>query len=160
MPKGGTGKEDGIGSLFDEDAASLDHGEGLGDEISTAEGDVLLKAYAKKIPVRDWAGELLSEQDLHDRFHVSDGEINTWKAGGSVVVLVDDEGKLAFPVDQFINGRPVKGLAEITETIGNPRVAWMWLRQPHAVFEARQPLEVLKMGSAPEVVQAAIRDFR
>ncbi len=158
--KGGLASEGNDRSQFDLAETAFDHGDGLGEEISAEEGVRRLAAYAKTVPVRQWAGELVSEQGLRDRFHLSKAEIDTWKAGASVVTLFDDDGEVAFPVDQFFNRRPVKGLGEVVEKIGNPRVAWMWLRQPHAVFEARQPLEVLKSGGAREVVQAAVRDFR
>jgi hypothetical protein len=158
--KGSINSEGRNGWPFDKAEAAFDNGEGLGEEISAEEGRRRLRAFAKTVPVSHWAGELVSEQDLRGRYHLSKAEIDTWKAGAGVVTLLNDAGEIAFPVEQFVNGRPVKGLGEIVEKIGNPRVAWMWLRQPHAVFEARQPLEVLKSGRARDVLQAAARDFR
>jgi hypothetical protein len=145
---------------FDAPGMVPSEGEGLGEEISAEEGDSRLKAYARTVPVRQWAGDLVSELDLRTRFRLSKRQIDEWKSGDDMVALFDDDGEVAFPVDQFVNGRPIKGLSEVLQQIGNARVAWMWLCQPHAVFGTQRPLEVLKSGGASQVLQAAVRDFR
>lgn len=158
--KRGSGSAERTGPAFDAAQPAFPHGEGLGEEMSADEGRRRLNASAKVVPVREWAGELVPEKDLRAQLRLSKAEVDTLRANADVIRLADDEGKVAFPVDQFFNGRPVKGLGEVVERIGNPRVAWMWLRQPHAVFDARQPLEILKSGRIREVVRAADRDFR
>lgn len=66
--------------------------------------------------------------------------------------------KPMFPLAQFVDGRPVDGIAEVTKVVRNPRVAWHWLILPQESIGGT-PLDRLKQGSVEEVLPAATRDF-
>ena len=67
--------------------------------------------------------------------------------------------KHAFPTEQFVDGRPVAGLGAVVDTIGDPRTAWLWLREPNPGLAGVSPLERLKAGAADKVVELARSNF-
>ncbi len=66
--------------------------------------------------------------------------------------------KHAFPTEQFVDGRPVTGLGEIVAAIGDPRTAWLWLREPDPGLSAPRPSR-LKAGVTDKVVGMARSNF-
>jgi hypothetical protein len=62
-------------------------------------------------------------------------------------------------LDQFVDARPMQGIADVAKIASDERAAWLWLRQPHGRFDMRLPLDLLKAGQREEVVRAAERDF-
>lgn len=75
--------------------------------------------------------------------------------------LLRGERKLAYPLEQFVDARPIEGIADVLKVITDPRAAWLWLRQPHAALQKRTPLAVLAGRQGRDrVVQTAERDFR
>jgi hypothetical protein len=65
----------------------------------------------------------------------------------------------AHPTEQFVDGRPVVGLAAIGKAIGNPRAAWPWLREPNPGLAGATPLARLKAGATDKVVEMARANF-
>lgn len=65
----------------------------------------------------------------------------------------------AFPVEQFIDDRPVPGLAPLVETIGDTRTAWLWLREPNPGRSGATPLSRLKAGATEPVLEIARSNF-
>jgi hypothetical protein len=51
--------------------------------------------------------------------------------------------KTVFPLEQFVDGKPI---AEMLAVIGEPRVTWMWLREPSPLPNGATPLARLKRG--------------
>ena len=63
--------------------------------------------------------------------------------------------KHVYPVEQFIDGRPAKGIGTINALVGNSRVAWLWLSQANAALSGRKPIDVLKQDRVDEVIEIA-----
>ena len=56
-----------------------------------------------------------------------------------VIGLLKGTKKHMFPVEQFIDGRPARGIFAIVGLAGGHRVAWPWLRQANPVLSGRKP---------------------
>ena len=85
--------------------------------------------------------------------------LNAWRARKAVIGLLRGERKLAYPVEQFVDARPVQGIADVLRVAPDERAAWLWLRQPHPALEGKLPIEVLKAGRREAVARVAERDF-
>jgi hypothetical protein len=149
-----------IGPLFAAvNEPEIDVGEDFGDEVPLAERDSLLRSITKPIPITEWAGAVMSSAELADVMSVEVEQLLRWRKMDLVVALEDVRGERVYPVQQFVEGQPVIGLKEIVGLIGNARVAWLWLRQPHALLDRKLPLDALKSGGLQEVLRVAARDF-
>ena len=63
--------------------------------------------------------------------------------------------KHAFPLEQFVDNRPIIGVADVLEIAGNPRRAWLWLVQPSPLLGNKRPIDLLKQDRKEAVVEAA-----
>ncbi|MBV1706584.1 MAG: hypothetical protein KGQ37_05185 [Hyphomicrobiales bacterium] len=133
-------------------------GEGLGALIDIDEVRCRLDAMAIPVRLEDWAGPVAGPRDIEARFGTKRSTLHDWQRRGAVIGLLKGERKHVFPLAQFVDGRPVAGMTEITGIINNPRAAWLWLIQPKPGIGG-SPLDRLKMGLVDEVVAAAQRDF-
>jgi hypothetical protein len=50
-------------------------------------------------------------------------------------------------------------IAEVLAVIGEPGVAWMWLKEPSPLLNGATPLARLKRGHLDEVLRAAQTNF-
>jgi len=75
------------------------------------------------------------------------------------VGLLSGVRKHVFPLAQFVDGRPVAGLAPVVAAAGAARTAWLWLIEPHPSLAGQTPLDRLKAGSVAVVTSLADRDF-
>lgn len=140
-------------------AAEVSQGEGLGKVLSAAEGKARIAEYATPTKVEDWAGPLAGPTELERDFGVARSTLHTWQKQGVVIGLLVGVRKHAFPTEQFVDGRPVTGLATIVEAIGDLRAAWLWLREPNPGFASVTPLARLKAGVTDKVVEMARANF-
>ena len=145
--------------LVAKSAATVSQGEGLGKVLSPEEGRARIVKYATSTKVEDWAGPLAGPTDLERDFGMARSTLHTWQKQGAVIGLLVGVRKHAFPTEQFIDGRPVTGLAAIVEAIGDPRAAWLWLREPNPGLAGVTPLERLKAGASDKVVEMARSNF-
>ena len=53
----------------------------------------------------------------------------------------------------------VSGLGPVVEAIGEPRTAWLWLREPNPELGGAAPLARLKAGATDKVVEVARSNF-
>jgi hypothetical protein len=53
----------------------------------------------------------------------------------------------------------VSGLGAVVEAIGEPRTAWLWLREPNPGLAGAAPLAGLKAGAIDKVVDVARSNF-
>lgn len=134
-------------------------GSGLGEVLSLEEGRARLDRYAIVKPMENWAGPVAGAGELEERLGIKRTTLNTWYRAGAVVGLLRGQRKLAYPVEQFIDGRPLEGLEEVLKTAPDVRSAWLWMRQAHAALDGRTPLALLVDGKADRVQMAARRDF-
>lgn len=134
-------------------------GSGLGDVLSLAEGRARLAAYAAPKPMEDWAGPVGGASDIEAEFGVKRTTLSTWYKQGAVIGLLRGQRKLAYPLEQFIDGRPLQGIADILSVAPDARSAWLWIRQPHGALDGRTPLATLRAAKQDQVSAIARRDF-
>lgn len=140
-------------------AAEVSQGAGLGRVLSLNEGRARIAEYATPIKVADWAGPLAGPTELERDFGVARSTLHTWQKQGAVIGILVGVRKHAFPTEQFVDGRPVTGLASVVEVIGDARAAWLWLREPNPGFAGVTPLTHLKAGAIDKVVEMARSNF-
>ena len=137
----------------------VSQGAGMGEVLSPKEGRARIAEYATPIKIEDWAGPLVGATELERDFGVARSTLHSWQKQGAVIGLLVGVRKHAFPMEQFIDGRPVAGLGAVVEAIGDPRTAWLWLREPNPRFAGVAPLERLKAGAADKVAELARANF-
>lgn len=140
-------------------AAEVSQGLGLGRVLSPEEGRARIAEYATPTKLADWAGPLVGPTELERNFGVARSTLHTWQKQRAVIGLLVGVRKHAFPTEQFVDGRPVTGLGEIVGAIGDPRTAWLWLREPNPGFAGATPLMRLKAGATDKVVEMARSNF-
>jgi uncharacterized protein (DUF2384 family) len=118
-----------------------------------------LKANAMPIKVRSWAGDVAGSTQLERDYGISRSTLHGWQKQSRVVSLLAGARKHVFPLAQFIDGRPIEGLADVVAATGSPRTAWAWLVKPHPSLGARAPLDRLKAGEVSAVAAIARREF-
>lgn len=143
------------------DAGEVEHsrGSGLGAQISLAEGRARLDRYTALRPLETWAGPTAGAGEIKRDLGIPRSTLSNWKARRSVIGLLRGERKLAYPLEQFVDARPMQGIADVLKVAPDERAAWLWLRQPHPALTGKMPLEVLKAGGREAVARAAERDF-
>jgi len=144
-----------------EDANGVEHsrGTGLGGRISVVDGRERLDRYAKARPLESWAGPTAGAGEIEQALGIPRSTLSSWQQKGSVIGLLRGERKLAYPLEQFVDARPLEGIADVLKVTPDARSAWLWLRQPHVALQDRLPLDVLKDGGREAVVRVAERDF-
>lgn len=133
-------------------------GSGLGARISREEGLRRLEAYAQALTFEDWAGEVAGPGELERDEGVSRSTLNDWRRSGAVIGLLRGTRKHVYPRAQFVDGRPVPGLAQTQKIVGDARNAWLWLVTSDDP-QAATPLARLKRGELEPVLNAAREAF-
>jgi hypothetical protein len=134
-------------------------GQRLGEQLEGAEASRRLKAYATPIRVEDWAGRVVGPGEIERTYGIPRSTLHDWQKQHAVVGLLSGVKKHVFPVAQFVDGRPVEGLARIVNAAESPRTAWLWLIEPHPSLRGKAPLDQLKAGNLSTVADLAERDF-
>lgn len=133
-------------------------GRGLGKSLDIEEGRRRLRDFSTPTKLEDWAGDVAGPGELEKAFGLKRSTLHDWQKRGAVIGLLKGERKHVFPVAQFVDGRPVEGMSQVTRIIQNPRAAWQWLIEPKPSIGGA-PLDQLKKGRVEDVVEAAKRDF-
>ena len=133
-------------------------GKGLGKPLTAVEGRKRLLAYATPQRIEDWAGDVAGATEIERTLGISRSTLHYWNTHGAVVGLQKGTRNHVYPLAQFIDGRPVDGIDDVLNVIGNPRATWQWLIQ-HKPSIKGAPLDLLKEGEIGKVVKAAERDF-
>jgi hypothetical protein len=134
-------------------------GAGLGETLSLAEGVARLDQFVTVRPLESWAGPVAGAGEITRSLGVPRSTLNNWRQHKAVIGLLKGERNLAYPLDQFVDARPLKGLADVLAVAPDERAAWLWLRQPHAALRGQTPLDALKRGQPDVVARVAERDF-
>jgi hypothetical protein len=134
-------------------------GTGLGELVSLEDGRARLEQYATPGPIERWAGPVAGAGEIEKRLGVRRSTLNSWVKRGAVIGLLRGERKLAYPIEQFVDNRPLEGLAAVLRLAPDARGAWLWLRQPNAALDGKTPLETLRLGRKAAVVRAAESDL-
>lgn len=130
-------------------------GEGLGTIVSTDEGRRLLREFAVARKIEDWAGPVAGASELSRDYGIPRSTLHRWQHSDEVIGLLKGTKKHVFPVEQFVDGRPARGIPAIVGLAGGHRVAWLWLRQANPVLGGRTPIDLLKQDRTDEVVETA-----
>lgn len=134
-------------------------GSGLGEVISLDEGRARVAAYSAPKAIEDWAGPVAGAGDVEAQLGVKRTTLSSWYKQGAVIGLLRGQRKLAYPLEQFIDARPLQGIADILAAAPDARSAWLWMRQPHGGLDGQTPLAALRAGRQDQVTAIARRDF-
>ncbi len=133
-------------------------GDGLGPLLSLEDGSRRLQVVVEPCRIEQWAGPVAGSTGLQRELGIARSTLQAWRQQRAVIGLLAGLKKEVFPLAQFIDARPVRGLAQLLEVIGDPRMAWLWLITPHPELNGAQPLDRLKRGSTDEVFELARAD--
>jgi hypothetical protein len=136
----------------------ISKGAGLGKLLDMDEGRRRLATYSTPARIEDWAGTVAGPAEIEKAFGTKRSTLHDWQKRGAIIGLLKGERKHVFPLAQFVDGRPVRGMVDVTRIIGNPRAAWQWLIQPKPSIGGT-PMDRLKAGKIDEVIAAAEQDF-
>lgn len=106
--------------------------------------------------VADWAGAMAGPTDIERHFGIARSTLFRWQKRNEVISIRTGVKRFGFPLNQFVDGRPVRGIAEVLTAFADARGAWRWLQTPSGRFDDVAPLEVLKRGDVGAVVRAAV----
>ncbi|MBV9112021.1 MAG: DUF2384 domain-containing protein [Hyphomicrobiales bacterium] len=135
-------------------------GRGLGEILREEEGLRRLDEIAIAKRLEDWAGPVAGAMELSRELGLPRSTLNRWQHAGDVIGLLKGIRKHVYPIEQFVDGRPARGLADVKAIIGNPRVAWHWLRGRNPALRGCRPIDLLKDDRVREVVEAAQSYFQ
>lgn len=134
-------------------------GEGLGLIVTPDQGERALEGIAVSSRLEDWAGRCAGATELSRDFGVARSSLHRWQQDDDVIGLLKGTRKHVYPVAQFVDGRPARGLRDIIKLAGSQRVAWLWLTQPNPALGGRHPIGLLKQDRVDEVADVAASYF-
>jgi hypothetical protein len=105
--------------------------------------------------LEDWAGPVAGPTYLEENFQIPRSTLHRWQRRNQVIALRKGLGRHVFPLAQFVDGRPVPGIADVLALAKHPRLAWSWLVRPSPYLDGRIPIELLRQDLVSEVVLAA-----
>jgi hypothetical protein len=133
-------------------------GQGLGAPLTRREGIRRLEEYSELRPIESWAGKLASAGELRS-LGIASATLNNWRRTNAIVGLRRDKRNFLYPLEQFIDGRPIDGIARVLAVAPNVRAGWLWMGQPHAALDGQRPIDALRNGLIDEVAKTAECDF-
>jgi hypothetical protein len=135
-------------------------GAGLGAILTQEEGRRALGDYAVAKRLEDWAGPVVGATELNRDYGISRSSLNRWQHAGNVIGLLKGTHKHVYPTEQFVDARPVRGIADVNALISNPRTAWLWLTRGNPTLKGQRPIDLLKNDHIDDVVAAARAYFQ
>jgi hypothetical protein len=133
--------------------------ERLDELLTLAEGRRRLYEYATPMALEDWAGATAGPVEIERSLGIPRSTLHAWQGKGLVIGLLNGVRRNVFPLDQFVDGKPVAGIADVLAVVGEPRTTWRWLKEPHPLLNGAAPLALLKRGRLDEVLRAARTNF-
>ncbi|MEP9390111.1 hypothetical protein [Mesorhizobium sp. KR9-304] len=104
----------------------------------------------------EWAGPVAGPTLIERHFGIPRSTLYRWQKLNEVIALdTRSSRKPVFPLKQFIDGRPVQGIADLVEIFRDRRLAWQWLVKSHPAFGGSSPLDALLEGRANAVIEIA-----
>ncbi|MFU0508026.1 antitoxin Xre/MbcA/ParS-like domain-containing protein [Pseudaminobacter sp. NGMCC 1.201702] len=113
--------------------------------------------HEQDISVDKWAGPTAGPTYLERHFGIARSTLHRWQRQKLVIGLRKGARKYVFPLAQFVDGRPVTGLAEIAESFPNQRLAWLWMISPCDDLGQEAPIDLLRLDEASKVIEAAMK---
>ena len=130
-------------------------GAGFGELLDIEEGRRRLAEYATPMRIEEWAGSVAGPVELERDYGIRRSTLHNWQRRGAVVGLLKGERKHVFPLEQFVDGRPVEGISNVLSVVGHQRRAWLWLVQPSPLLGNKRPIDLLRQARIDDVVEAA-----
>ena len=97
--------------------------------------------------------ELLTTYEAAELLGKSQPTVLSWIDKGELLAL-ERKGRRGFrlPAEQFVDGKPILGIAEVARVIGHPGLAWRFLTTP-LEFDGSdaRPLDKLKSGKEKDM---------
>jgi len=137
----------------------ISQGEGFGELLTEEEGRRRIHEYATPQGLESWAGPTAGPVEIERTLKIPRSTLHHWQRKGLIIGLLNGVRKNVFPTEQFVDGKPVDGLAEVLAIINQPQVTWRWMRTPHPLLGGAKPLTRLKQGRLDEVLSAAQTNF-
>lgn len=111
--------------------------------------------YGLQLP-DDWAGPVAGPTLIERHFGINRSTLHRWHKRGECVALnAKTSKKPVFPLKQFLDGRPVDGLAEVITIFNDQREAWFWLVTSNEQLLGDQPIDRLIEGDRGLIVRLA-----
>lgn len=130
-------------------------GEGLGPILAPGARQRGLAGIAVHRRIEDWAGKVAGATELSRKYGIARSSLNRWQRSGDVIGLLKGTRKRIYPVEQFVDGRPVRGIREILRLVDSERVAWLWLSQRNPLLKGARPIDLLRQDRKHEVLDVA-----
>lgn len=104
----------------------------------------------------DWAGPVAGPTDLERHFGIPRSTLYRWQKRKEIVYLnTRSSKKPVFPLKQFRDGRPTKGIAELVGLFADEGEAWRWLVATPTNSDAVSYIDTLLYGDVEAVLTAA-----
>jgi hypothetical protein len=139
----------------------VEHSQGqrLGKVLTRKESAEMLRSIGSNPPLESWAGPVLGPVEIERQLGIPRSTLSAWHAANIIIGIKRGMRRHEYPVEQFIDGRPLEGIDQILKIAPTARAAWMWLRSTRDAFDSATPLQMLELGKVSEVVEDAHRDF-
>jgi hypothetical protein len=103
----------------------------------------------------DWAGTVAGPTLIERHYGIPRSTLYRWQKLNEVVAISSRTSrKPVFPLKQFVDGRPVNGVADVVSIFGDQRRAWQWLVTKNTITNGA-PIDALLRGEVESVVKAA-----
>lgn len=104
----------------------------------------------------DWAGPVAGPTDLERHFGIPRSTLYRWQKRKEIIYLKTRSVKRpVFPLKQFRDGRPTKGIAELVGLFADESTAWRWLVDTPPNSDAMPYIDVLLSGEIDAVLTEA-----
>ena len=106
----------------------------------------------------DWAGPVAGPTEIERFFGIPRSTLYRWQKLNEVIAIhTRTSRKPVFPLRQFVDGRPVKGITEVISIFGDQRAAWLWLITSNSEFGGQSGLDFLLQGKTAIVTAGALK---
>ncbi|MET3791745.1 antitoxin Xre/MbcA/ParS-like domain-containing protein [Aquamicrobium terrae] len=140
-----------VANVVETAQGSLDHGIRRFQAAAPSEPDGL------QLP-DDWAGPVAGPTLIEKHFGINRSTLHRWHKRGECIALnARTSKKPVFPLRQFLDGRPVDGLAEVIAIFKDQRDAWQWLVARNVALGGNAPIDLLIQGEQQPVIEMARR---
>lgn len=118
-----------------------------------------LKKFVIDRPIESWAGHVLKAGEIKEKFGIPTSTLHSWRETNRIVAIKRNHRNFCYPLEQFVDGKPVAGIEDILKLSPSSRSAWLWLCQRHPTTKDMRPIDLLRKGDAQIVVDAAQGEF-
>lgn len=137
------------------DKVETSQGGGLGAILDREAGRTALAGRAVSRAIAEWAGPVAGATELERTFGIPRSTLNRWQHTGDVISLLKGTRNRVYPTEQFVDGRPVRGIRDIRQLARSERVAWLWMSRENPLVGGKRPIDLLRQERVDEVIAAA-----